>query len=289
MTELAIGITGLLGAWAVGVYWHLRRVRRWTRERLFEDRDVAVRRDVERADEAAPRAVSRLGSPGWIPLLAATGAAIFLVTLGIPTAFVVALAMNVGLMCWVILDWWHERRSLRFERQLADALELMVSSLRAGAGVLDAMRTATRESRRPLRGELERVVGRIRYGESPREVFEDLAERVPFESFELFALALGVHWEVGGRLSKPLGAVASFIRDRVEMRRSIQTQTTQTKLSVLAITSIAYFVAAVMWRSDPARMSEFLSSTVGGAVCAFVMILQGIGYFWIVRMARVEY
>ena len=58
--------------------------------------------------------------------------------------------------------------------QLADAIDLMVASLRAGASVLNSLEAALDETRAPLRPQLEEVLGRIRYGDDPAAVFRGL-------------------------------------------------------------------------------------------------------------------
>ena len=101
---------------------------------------------------------------------------------------------------------------------------MMVASLRAGTALLGALEATLTESRQPMRGELENLVGRIRLGEDPRAAVKELAMRVPLESFRLFSYCLLVHWETGGSLAVSLRTVASTVRDRIEVARRIAAQ-----------------------------------------------------------------
>jgi Flp pilus assembly protein TadB len=139
------------------------------------------------------------------------------------------------------------RRRLLLEAQLADALDLMIATLRAGGSVLAALEVAVREGRSPLRQQLQEVLGRVRYGDDPPEVLRALERRVPLETFRLFCVALSVHWEVGGSLAPILATVGDTIRDRIELSRRLRSLTTQSRVSTIAILGTTYFIALVVW------------------------------------------
>ncbi|MEZ5980488.1 MAG: ATPase, T2SS/T4P/T4SS family [Planctomycetota bacterium] len=92
-------------------------------------------------------------------------------------------------------------RVLRIENQLAEGIDLMVASLSAGAGPLEALESAALELREPLADEFASVAGRIRLGDAPREAFAELLRRVPLEDMQLFTFTLTVHGESGGSLA----------------------------------------------------------------------------------------
>jgi tight adherence protein B len=184
---------------------------------------------------------------------------------------------------------WASRLSLKIEVQLADAIDLLVGSLRAGAGVLQSLETAVEESRYPLKPQLEEVLGRIRYGDAPQTVFRGLTARVPLETFRLFASALSVHGEVGGSLASTLASVGRVIRDRIELSRRIRSMTVQSRVSILAVLAVTYFIGLLMWRTDPPRMEAFLATSYGGAFFSGSVILQGVGVFWCSALSRLKY
>ena len=82
-----------------------------------------------------------------------------------------------------------------------------------------ALESEIRESPAPLNQQLEEIANRIELGDSPQTVFRTLTDRVPLETFLLFASALSVHWEVGGSLAPTLATVGRTIRDRIEMSK----------------------------------------------------------------------
>lgn len=272
-------------ALALVVWWAMRRRRyQLARERLTAD----LGPDTEVADVAPARRVLRRAR--WMPW--AVGLLVGLIlfyAVHLPPVYCLAFALLVSLLGGWLESLVVDRRALLIETQLADAIDLMVGALRAGAGLSTALDNARIESRRPLREQLDEVVGRIRLGDDPREVFQDLAERVPLETFRLFATVLSVHWEVGGGLAPTLATVGRTIRDRIELSRRVRAMTAQSRMSILGVLAATYAIAAIIWANDPPRMRAFLFSPAGSWLVAGAIVLQGIGIIWSSALARIRY
>ena len=194
--------------------------------------------------------------------------------------YVVALGVMVGFLASQLESFLAARHAATLEGQLADAIDIMIGAVDAGAGVGAAIDAAITECRAPLRPYLEEVKGRIQLGDEPAEVFRSLAQRVPLEAFLLFTSALAVHWEVGGKLSSTLTTVGRTIRDRIDVARRIRSNTTQSQFSTLAIIGLTYFIAVIVWRNGPEQMEEFVRSSVGSWFVAGSVVLQAVGIVW---------
>jgi Flp pilus assembly protein TadB len=216
----------------------------------------------------------------------AAGGAVLYLGLGIREIYSGTGAVVLALLAWQIEAMLAERQVQRIEVQLADAIDLMVGALRAGAGVMNALESAVRESRPPLDQQLDEIVGRIRFGDSPQAVFHNLPRRVPLETFVLFSSALSVNWEVGGSLASTLATVGRTIRDRIEISRRIRGMTTQVRVSIMAVLGLTYFIATVMWFNDPARMKAFLLTNMGSFFVASAILMQAVGIVWSAHLSR---
>ncbi len=159
----------------------------------------------------------------------------------------------------------------------------------AGAGITDALENAMRESRRPLRPQLEDVVGRIRFGDDPRTVYHGLTQRVPLETFLLFASALSVQSETGGSLAPTLASVGRTIRDRIEIARRIRSNSAQSEVSTVAVMLLTYFIALVVWRTNPEQMRQFLATSLGQWAVAGTILLQAVGLVWMSLISRLRF
>ncbi len=283
MREIAILLAALAVASALIWAFRHQRLRRIARERLNEDVVLAE----ERGEVTlAPYLRRHL----WLPW--AVGLAVALVgrfALNLDPVYAVALAVILGVVAHLVEAWLSARKRLLLESQLANSIDLMVASLGAGSGIMEAVAAAGGEAGEPLKSEFQEVLGRIRFGDTPKQVFEDLTRRVPLEAFRLFGFTMAVHGEVGGSLAPTLATVGRTIRDRIEIGRRVRAQSTQAQASVIGIVCITYFLALLMWRTNPENFEEFIAHPVGVNVVGIAIVLQAIGLLWIARLSQMRY
>lgn len=277
-------IVGLVG---VGGYQLYTR-RQKTLDRFTEATEEWSQREVgseSRFTEQSPNSASstrRLARRWiWVPwtigiLMALTVWIVFRWSL----QYVLAIGAVVSLLLNQLESFLHTRHIAKLERQLADAIDIMVGAVSAGAALGPAMDAATLETDRPLQPYLQEISGRIRLGDDPASVFRSLADRVPLETFLLFSSSLAVHFEVGGRLAPTLATVGRTIRDRIEITRRIQSNIAQSQFSTFAILGLIYLIAVIVWRNGPEPMVEFVTSTVGSWFIAGSIIMQAAGIAW---------
>jgi len=217
----------------------------------------------------------------WLPWVIglATGLTVWLF-LGWPIQYTVAIGAVVSLLLNQLESSLHVRYIAKLERQLADAIDIMVGALSAGGAVGPAIDAATSETERPLKPYLQEVAGRIRLGEEPVSVFRSLADRVQLETFLLFSSSLAVHYEVGGRLAPTLATVGRTIRDRIQITRRIESNIAQSQFSTFAILGLIYLIAVIVWRNGPQPMEEFVTSSVGSWFVSGSIIAQAVGIAW---------
>ncbi len=220
------------------------------------------------------------------PAVGAGTAFLFWIFIGLPLEISVAAGVLLGVLASLIEDYRGEQQAAAIEAQLAAAIYLMVGSLRAGASLLAAFDSALEEVGPPLRPYFQEVAGRIRLGDDPRSAVSDLQVHVPLETFRLFATSLSIHWEVGGSLATTLSTVGQTVRDRIELSRRVRAQGVESHASVAVVLGIAYVLAFLMWRSNPARLEAFVSTGIGSAIVAIVILLQAIGLLWMARLNR---
>jgi tight adherence protein B len=283
MSELILG-AGAAAAGGAAIYaWRVQRLRRVARERLHSD--VA-----RRADDAEIELQPTLRRRRWLPWAAGAvaGGALYALT-PLPWIYCLAVSAIAGTIAFLVELQIAVRAALRLETQLANAIDLMVAALAGGAGVTEALDSAARESKEPLRSEVEELLGRVRYGEAPQRVFEDFAERVPLEAYRLFCFTMAVHAEVGGSLAPTLSTVGRTIRDRIEISRRVRAQSTEAQASVVGIVCITYFLALLMWRANPVTFEAFLRTPVGSSAAAGAIVLQAVGLVWITKLAQMRF
>lgn len=284
MPSQVLGALLLLGGAFAAGWWYLRRSRHAAAVNriptlVAQESDRLLRhRGLERPFETLLP---------WILGIAAYALATAFVPLG------PVFAVAIGFLFWVVGQLVRSAivgsRTLKIEQQLAEAIDHMVTSLHAGIGVVDALASAERDTRKPLKPYLAQFLLRLQLGEDPPSLCREMAESLPLESFRLFFYAMGVQWEGGGSLAPTLATTGRFIRDRVELGRRIRAQSTEARFSVLAILGLTYFLAGLMYSIDPGRVTGFLGTRIGELAASFAIVMQALGAIWIARMSRVSY
>jgi len=266
----------LLAASAAAAFWgalqHLRRSARVE----------------EPATGPAPELLLRDPS---LPLDVGVGVAVAVVAWllpGVSLLMAVPAGCLVGALVHQVQAAQQARRVEQLEVALAEVLDLVVGTLRAGGGIVDGLGRASAEAPVRVRELFRELLERIRLGDDPPQAIADLPEAVPLPSYRAFAFTLQAYWESGGGLADTLSGVARSIRERVAVARRVRTQSLETQVSALAVLVITYGLAVLMWRSDPVRMENFLSSEIGQLASGMAILLQALGLLWIHGLTRIE-
>ena len=276
----------LCGLGVIASVWRNGRARTLARQRMESPIEVSDPSQLEPIPVARSFLVRHRFWPWMLGLLIA---ALMHIAFGWALPYVIAVGLIVSLLGGQLESYLASRRTAKIESQLADAIDLMVAALGAGAGITDALDNAMSESRGPLRPQLEEVVGRIHFGESPRTVYHGLTQRVPLETFLLFSSALSVQAETGGSLAPTLASVGRTIRDRIEIARRIRSNSAQSEVSTLAVLLLTYFIALVVWRTNPEQMGEFLATSLGQWAVAGTILMQAAGLVWMSFISRLRF
>jgi len=271
--------TGLLAAaLGIGYYWYESWRREQVRLRLAEQ-------ETEEELETAVQPFAR--RHWWIALVIAAAVIVALIfSLQCPIPIACGVGLVVALLGIETDAWILEWRQSRIESQLADTIDVLVASVGAGSSLQSALTQAAEYAPQPIKRELDEMVARLRLGDSPPDVFAELSERVPMETFRLFATTLSVNWEAGGSLGETLAAIGHTIRDRLIIARQIRALSVQGRLTTMVVLGVTWFMAAMMWQSDPPRFVRFLLSPTGVWLIAFALALQGVGIALVSKISR---
>ncbi len=183
------------------------------------------------------------------------------------------------------------KRLQSFNDQLPDMLSLMVNGLRAGYSPVQAMEAVAKELPTPISDEFRRVVREMALGLPMPEALNNLLRRIPSEDLDFIITAMNIQREVGGDLSEILDIIAFTIRERIRIKREIQTLVAQVLYSgrILAIMPIA--LALFLWFVNRSYMEQFFLP--GNRMCGIPILVTGglmivAGYFAMNKVADIE-
>jgi tight adherence protein B len=130
---------------------------------------------------------------------------------------------------FVIPVWWltskQKKRISLFRDQLPDAIDMLVSAMKAGYSFQAAMRFIGEEVAAPLGPEFMRFYEEQRLGMEVRTAMLALQSRIDSLDLKMFVTAILIQRETGGNLSEVLGNIGTLMRERAALKADIETLT----------------------------------------------------------------
>jgi tight adherence protein B len=247
-----------------------------------------------RWDRALASALDEAGvrkSPAeFVVLTASAGAVSVLVgmLLGSPgLALLLALAAPLGAM--VLLRVRKGRRQRKFADQLDDTLQLVAGGLRAGHSLLRAIDSVSHEAESPTREEFARIVNETRLGRDLNDALENVATRMKCEDFSWVAQAIGIHREVGGDLAEVLDQVGATIRERNQLRRQVQSLSSEGKMSAYILMALPFVVTGLLCLTSPAYIGQFVESPLGFVLMGAAVVMLTVGALWLRKVVSFSF
>jgi len=169
------------------------------------------------------------------------------------------------------------KRLKAFQDQLPDVLSLLVNSLRAGHGLLQAVNLVTQEMPEPTREEFSRVRREINLGLPMNDALQHLVDRMQSDDLELMVTAIAVQHEVGGNLAEILDTITEVIRERVRILGEVRTMTAQQRMVGTVLSGLPFLLGTGLMMINPEYMKGLFEPGLPRmmAVGSVVMIIMG--------------
>ncbi len=164
-----------------------------------------------------------------------------------------------------ILYVFHMRRKRfnRFEQELPEALDLMVSALRAGHSLVSALGLVARESPDPIGGEFRICFDEQNYGLELRTALNNLVTRAPLQDLRIVVTAVLIQKESGGNLAEVLDKTAYVIRERYRLKKQVLVHTAQGRLTGWILSLLPVVLGLALYLVNPKTMSVLWTRPIG--------------------------
>jgi tight adherence protein B len=178
-------------------------------------------------------------------------------------SFALMIGLIVGLVPVAYVFQKRRKRFNAFEQGLPEALDLMVSALRAGHSLIAAIRLVALESPNPIGAEFRICFEEQTYGLELRTAMDNLLQRIPLQDLRIVAAAILIQKESGGNLAEVLNKAAQVIRERFRLRRQVLVHTAQGRLTGLILASLPVVLALCLYIVNPQTMSLLWKNPIG--------------------------
>ena len=194
---------------------------------------------------------------------------------------------------WVAPFFWLRRKQKKrlrdFEQQLPDAIDMLVSAMKAGYSFQAATQFIGEEMIPPLGPEFARFYEEQRLGVDVRSALVSMQDRLDSLDLKMFITAVLIQRETGGNLGEVLSNLADLIRQRIAMRGQIQTLIAEPKLSARFLAVLPIIVFLILSTINPHFFDAMLvEGSIGRAILTATGVSVVIGYMIMMRIADVD-
>jgi tight adherence protein B len=199
------------------------------------------------------------------------------------------LGAVIGFMAPV---WWlngkQKKRISLFRDQLPDAIDMLVSAMKAGYSFQAAMRFIGEEVGAPLGPEFMRFYEEQRLGMEVRTAMLALQSRIDSLDLKMFVTAILIQRETGGNLSEVLGNIGTLMRERAALKGDIETLTAESKMSARILSALPVVVFVLINIINSNFMKPMLSSRIGIYVFVAAAFMVMLGYYTMMKIADID-
>ncbi|MEH6661046.1 MAG: type II secretion system F family protein [Parasphingorhabdus sp.] len=180
------------------------------------------------------------------------------------------------------------RRIAKFTATFPDAIELLVRGLRSGLPVTETIGVVAKEIDGPVGEEFQKVVDRIKIGQTMEDALQESAKRMDTPEFQFFCITLAIQRETGGNLAETLFNLADVLRKRGQMKLKIKAMSSESKASAYIVGSLPFIVFGLVYSVNPTYLAGFfyeerlIIAGLGG------LCWMSIGVFIMAKMVNFE-
>jgi tight adherence protein B len=186
---------------------------------------------------------------------------LYLRTGAVPFALLLGLLLGATPFVYVLQK--RRQRFNKFEEELPEALNLMVSALRAGHSLVAALGLVGSESPDPIGSEFKICCDEQNYGLELRTALDNLVSRVPLQDMRIVTTAILIQKESGGNLAEVLDKTAYVIRERFRLKRQVRIHTAQGRLTGWILSFLPIVLGIALYFVNPDHMSLLWKRDIG--------------------------
>ncbi len=181
---------------------------------------------------------------------------------------------------WYLIRRLAERRRLKIEDQLADAMVTLANAVRAGLSLAQSMEILAAQCPKPINTEFFQIVAEYKLGKPLERTLTEAKQRLKSENFALFAAALLASHESGGRLNETVERIAKSVLEMQRLDRKVQSETAQARKSAVYMALAPAVILVAYYFVDPVNTTLLFTRLFGQVLLAITVALNVVAYLW---------
>jgi tight adherence protein B len=186
------------------------------------------------------------------------------------------IGAGFGLPRWT-LGFLKNRREKAFTKEFANAIDVIVRSVKSGLPTNEALKIVAREVPNPVGNEFNLLVESMKVGVTLEQALKKMTENMPTPEVNFFAIVMTIQQKSGGNLSEALSNLSGVLRDRKRLRDKIKAMSSEAKASAMIIGSLPPGVMMMVYLTTPAYMAKLFTTQIGNLMLAGGAMWMGLG------------
>jgi len=200
----------------------------------------------------------------------------------------IVLMAALGVAPFFFVSYKKSIRQRQFAEEFPDALDLLVSALRAGISFSAALQIVADESPEPVRSEFAIVVEEQALGVDLRDALANMANRVDSLDLKFFVTAVVLQRAAGGNLTEVLDNTGKLIRDRFRILGDIKTFTSAGRFTGIVLSALPAGMCVFMIMVAPDYFHKMWDHPMGRTILGLAFFLQLLGWLTIRKIVNIR-
>lgn len=188
----------------------------------------------------------------------------------------------------LILRFLIARRQVLLRDQMVGASVALANATRAGLSLAQGLDSVSRETPKPLANDLQRIVSDFNHGRPLGEAIADTQRRLRLDSFTLFASAVLVNLERGGRITEALERISESLQENQRVERKIDAETAGGRSVVWILTAFPFLFLLLFFFLHPEGTMMVFQSLIGQFVLLAIIVLVYGSFRWSQKILDIE-
>jgi tight adherence protein B len=215
--------------------------------------------------------------------------ALVLIVIGLPPAGAFAFAVAGMIAIPRILKGRRQRAYVRdFDAALAESLQTVSSSLRAGLTLKDSLYVAADNSPKAFASEVSLALKEYHFGMPIEEALDKVRQRVKTPNCNIAFGSMIISSRLGGKLPEMLKQIVKTIRERERVEGKLKALTAQGRAQAFLLCAAPPVLGFGLYLYDKNKMALLTDYWVGQILLSIAIVLELVGIFVTSRVLRLE-
>ena len=194
----------------------------------------------------------------------------------------------LGFAPWINVSRLGNRRTLEFEKQFPDALELLIRALRAGHSLNLGLQMVGEELPDPIGTEFAQVAEEIHLGNDVQSALANLSFRIESADLPFFVVAVTIQQETGSNLAEVLENLSHVIRERFKIHGKVRALTAMGRGSANLLAVWPLVMVGSLYMVNRSYIAPLWETEGGHTMALVAAILIVVGYVMCRKMATIR-